>query len=179
MCLVVVLPDSFWEIGTQSNRTQTGSWVMHQGLNHKLKIVVEPKLKCWRGSDADSQERGQSHSVVDECRHCKNYPFTHIIWWWWYYPIPSEGWSQWGFPGDSETQQSGIAQGLDNIASSSGSGATWPLSGEGDGGAEEFCGTQQSGHVPSSRPEVKNGRSSVKDGTPERFRCGNIQKEVS
>jgi len=38
--------------------------------------------------------------------------------------------------------------------------------------------TQQSGHAPRSRPEVKNG-SSAKDGAPERLRCGTIQEEVS
>jgi len=37
---------------------------------------------------------------------------------------------------------------------------------------------QQSGHVPRSGPEVKNG-SSAKDGVPERFGCGTIQEEVS
>jgi len=37
--------------------------------------------------------------------------------------------------------------------------------------------TQQSGHVPRSGLEVKNG-SSVKDGVPEMLRCGTIQ-EVS
>jgi len=39
--------------------------------------------------------------------------------------------------------------------------------------------TQQSGHTPRSGPEVKNGSSSAKDDTPERFRYGTIQKEVS
>jgi len=34
------------------------------------------------------------------------------------------------------------------------------------------------GHAPRSGPEVKNGRSSVKDGTPERLRCRTIQEEV-
>jgi len=38
--------------------------------------------------------------------------------------------------------------------------------------------TQQSGHAPRSGPEVRNGRSSAKDGAPERLRCGRIQ-EVS
>jgi len=38
---------------------------------------------------------------------------------------------------------------------------------------------QQSGHAPKSEPEVKNGRSSAKDGMPERLRCGTIQKERS
>jgi len=36
--------------------------------------------------------------------------------------------------------------------------------------------TQQSGHNPRSGPEVKNGRSSDKDGAPERLRCETIQK---
>jgi len=35
-----------------------------------------------------------------------------------------------------------------------------------------FTETKQSGHTPRSGPEVKNGRSSVKDGAPERLRCG-------
>jgi len=39
--------------------------------------------------------------------------------------------------------------------------------------------TQHLGHAPRSGPEVKNGRSSAKDGTPERLRCGTIQEEVS
>jgi len=39
--------------------------------------------------------------------------------------------------------------------------------------------TQQSGHAPRSGPEVKNGRSSAKDGAPERLRYGTIQKVVS
>jgi len=39
--------------------------------------------------------------------------------------------------------------------------------------------TQQSGHAPRFGPEVKNGRSSAKDGAPERLRCGTIQKKVS
>jgi len=36
-----------------------------------------------------------------------------------------------------------------------------------------------SGYVLRSEPEVENGRSSAKDGTPERLRCGIIQKELS
>jgi len=44
-----------------------------------------------------------------------------------------------------------------------------------DGDAE----IQQCGHAPRSAPEIKNGRSSAKDGVSERFRCGTIQKEVS
>jgi len=38
---------------------------------------------------------------------------------------------------------------------------------------------QQSGHTPRSGPEVKNGRSSAKDGTPAKLGCGTIQKAVS
>jgi len=41
-----------------------------------------------------------------------------------------------------------------------------------------FTETQQSDHAPRPGPEVKKGRSGVKDGTPERLRCGTIQKEV-
>jgi len=39
--------------------------------------------------------------------------------------------------------------------------------------------TQQSGYAPRSEPEVKNKRSSAKDGAPERFECGKNQEEVS
>jgi len=39
--------------------------------------------------------------------------------------------------------------------------------------------TQQSSHALRSEPEVKNGRSSAKDGAPERLRCRTIQEEVS
>jgi len=35
------------------------------------------------------------------------------------------------------------------------------------------------GHALSSRLKIKSGRSSAKDGVPERLRCGAIQKEVS
>jgi len=38
--------------------------------------------------------------------------------------------------------------------------------------------TQQSGHVPRSGPEVKNGRSNAKDGASERLRCGTIQENL-
>jgi len=38
---------------------------------------------------------------------------------------------------------------------------------------------QQSGHAPRSGPEVKNGRSSAKDGESERLGCGTFQEEVS
>jgi len=37
----------------------------------------------------------------------------------------------------------------------------------------------ESGHTPRSGPEVKIGRSSAKDGAPERLRCETIQKEES
>jgi len=37
-------------------------------------------------------------------------------------------------------------------------------------------GTQYSGHAPKSGPEVKNGRSSAKDGAPERLGCGIVKK---
>jgi len=39
--------------------------------------------------------------------------------------------------------------------------------------------TQQSGHAPRSGLEVKIGRSSAKDGAPERLRCGTVKEEVS
>jgi len=38
---------------------------------------------------------------------------------------------------------------------------------------------QQSGHAPRSGPEIKDGRSRVKDGAPERLRFMTVQKEVS
>jgi len=38
---------------------------------------------------------------------------------------------------------------------------------------------QQSGHAPSSGPEVKNGKTSAKHGELKRLRCGVIQKEMS
>jgi len=39
--------------------------------------------------------------------------------------------------------------------------------------------TLQSGHASRSGPEVKNGKSSAKDGALERLRCEAIQKKVS
>jgi len=60
-----------------------------------------------------------------------------------------------------------------NLGWWNGGGATRTL--PRNGGAE----TQQSGHTPRSEPEVKNGRSSAKNGAPERLRCGTIQKELS
>jgi len=38
---------------------------------------------------------------------------------------------------------------------------------------------QQAGHAPRSGPEVKNGRSSAKDGAPERLGYGTVKEEVS
>jgi len=58
-----------------------------------------------------------------------------------------------------------------------GGGATRPL--PRDGGVEELHEDQQSGHATRSGPEVKNGKSSAKDDTPERLRCGAIQERVS
>jgi len=37
----------------------------------------------------------------------------------------------------------------------------------------------QSGHAPRFGPEVKSGRSSAKDNSPERLRCGTIKEEMS
>jgi len=39
--------------------------------------------------------------------------------------------------------------------------------------------TQQSGHAPRSVPEIKDGRSSVKDSMPERLGCWAMQKKAS
>jgi len=58
----------------------------------------------------------------------------------------------------------------------SGGGATRSLPRE--GAWRNSMETLQLGHVSRSGPEVKNGRSSAKDGAPERRRCGTIQ-EVS
>jgi len=44
-----------------------------------------------------------------------------------------------------------------------------------DRGGRNSTETQQSGHAPRPGPEVKSGKSSTKDGTPERLRCGTIQ----
>jgi len=38
--------------------------------------------------------------------------------------------------------------------------------------------TQQLGHAPRSKPEVKNGRNSAENGAPKRLGCGTV-KEVS
>jgi len=48
-----------------------------------------------------------------------------------------------------------------------------------DGEWKNSTETQQSGHTPRSGPEVNIGRSSAKDGVPERLRCETIQEEVS
>jgi len=42
----------------------------------------------------------------------------------------------------------------------------------GMGSWRNFTETQQSGHASRSGPAIKNGRSSSKDGAPERLRCG-------
>jgi len=58
-----------------------------------------------------------------------------------------------------------------------GGGATRPLPGmEAQKNPTE---TQQSGHAPRSGFEINDGRSTAKDGVPERLRCGTIQKEMS
>jgi len=36
--------------------------------------------------------------------------------------------------------------------------------------------TQQSGHVRRSGPEIKNGRSNVEDGAPERLGCETVRR---
>jgi len=47
-------------------------------------------------------------------------------------------------------------------------------------GVEELHKDQhhQSGHAPRYGPEIKNGKSSVKNGEPESLKCGTIQEEV-
>jgi len=49
----------------------------------------------------------------------------------------------------------------------------------GMGAWRNYTETQKSGHAPRSGAEVKSGRSSAKDGAPERLRCGTVQEEVS
>jgi len=44
-----------------------------------------------------------------------------------------------------------------------------------DGGAEEFRGDTTVGPHPKVEPEVKNGKSSAKDGAPEKLRCSNAE----
>jgi len=39
--------------------------------------------------------------------------------------------------------------------------------------------TQQLGHAPRFGPKFKNGRSSAKDGAPERLRCETVKEEAS
>jgi len=48
-----------------------------------------------------------------------------------------------------------------------------------DGERRDSTDTQKSGHATNSGPEVKNRRSSAKDGALKRLRCGTIQKELS
>jgi len=50
---------------------------------------------------------------------------------------------------------------------------------QGMGKQKNSAETQQSGHAPTSGPEIKDGRSNAKDGAPERLRYGTIQKELS
>jgi len=47
---------------------------------------------------------------------------------------------------------------------------------QGMGAWRNSMGTKQSGHIQRSGLEAKNGGRSVKDGAPERLRCGTIQK---
>jgi len=49
----------------------------------------------------------------------------------------------------------------------------------GMGAWRNFTETQQLSDAPRSGPEVKNGRSSAKDGAPERLGCGTVKEEVS
>jgi len=49
----------------------------------------------------------------------------------------------------------------------------------GMGAWRNFTKTQQSGHAPRSGPEVKNGRSGVKDGAPERLGYRTVKEEAS
>jgi len=46
------------------------------------------------------------------------------------------------------------------------------------GARRNFTETQQLGYAPRFRLEIKNGRSSAKDGALERLRCETIQNEV-
>jgi len=56
-----------------------------------------------------------------------------------------------------------------------GGGATRPL--PRNGAVEELHRDPTVWSPPRSGPEVKNGRSSAKDGAPERVRCRTIQEE--
>jgi len=47
----------------------------------------------------------------------------------------------------------------------------------GMGAWRNYTETQQSGHALRTGSEVKNGRSSAKDGALERLSCGTIQEE--
>jgi len=58
-----------------------------------------------------------------------------------------------------------------------GGGATRPL--PGDRARKNSTKTQQSARPARSAPEIKNGRSSAENGTPERLGCGTILEEVS
>jgi len=58
-----------------------------------------------------------------------------------------------------------------------GGGATRPLLR--DGGVEELHGDRKVGPRPKVWTRGQKGRSSAKDGSPERLGCGTIQEEVS
>jgi len=58
-----------------------------------------------------------------------------------------------------------------------GGGATRPL--PKNGGVEEHHGDSTVGPRPKVCTRGQNGRSSAKDGVPERLKCGTIQEEVS
>jgi len=47
------------------------------------------------------------------------------------------------------------------------------------GAWRNYTETQQSGHASRSGPDAKNGRSSAKDGVPERLGYGTVKEEVS
>jgi len=51
-----------------------------------------------------------------------------------------------------------------------------PYTPSGDGGVKNFTETQQTGHTPRPGPNVKDGRSSAKDGALERLRCRTIEE---
>jgi len=71
---------------------------------------------------------------------------------------------------DAEERRSGL------IGPSGGTARSFPT----DGGAEAFSGDPTVWPCPKIWIiDIKNGRSSAKDGAPERLRCGTIQKEVS
>jgi len=58
-----------------------------------------------------------------------------------------------------------------------GGGATRPLLR--DGGAKELHGDPTIGPRPNVWTRGQNGKSSTKDGAPERLKCGTVKEEVS